>query len=182
MSFLQEVKFGDLLRKRIVTETTYNSGRKVKEDGYLSGLGANHKCSCRDVLSLGEVFERNWVKQKDSMGSETQYLEGLGTYDNLAYNTLIITTQRKRNRFGSYVRMHELDISAGPHGESGKIIRFPEGSTIREVKKTAAEIIVDSYKSSKWYFYLRDASDGEGCSKCAKSESILFDETWGVEA
>lgn len=29
MSFLQEVKFGDLLRKRIVTETTYNSGRKV---------------------------------------------------------------------------------------------------------------------------------------------------------
>ena len=179
MSFLQEVKFGDLLRKRIVTETTYNSGRKVKEDGYLSGLGVNHKCSCRDVLSLGEVFERNWVKQKDSMGSETQYLEGLGTYDNLTYNTLIITTQRKKNRFGNYVRIHELDISAGPHGESGKIIRFPEGGTIRDVKKKAAEIIVDSYKSGKWYFYLRDASDGEGCSKCAKSESILFDETWG---
>ena len=114
------------------------------------------------------------------MGSETQYLEGLGTYDNLAYNTLIITTQRKRNRFGNYVRMHELDISAGPHGESGKIIRFPEGSTIRDVKRKAAEIIIDSYKSGKWYFYLRDASDGEGCSKCAKSESILFDEAWGA--
>ena len=138
MSFLKEVKLGDLLRKKIVTETTYNSGRKVKEDGYLSGLGVNHKCSCRDVLSLGEVFERNWVKQKDSMGSETQHLDGLGTYDNLAYNTLIITTQRKRNRFGDYVRMHELDISAGPHGESGKIIRFPEGSTIRDVKRKAA--------------------------------------------
>ena len=89
MSFLKEVKLGDLLRKKIVTETTYNSGRKVKEDGYLSGLGVNHKCSCRDVLSLGDVFERNWVKQKDSMGSETQYLEGLGTYDNLPYSTLL---------------------------------------------------------------------------------------------
>ena len=30
----------------------------------------------------------------------------------------------------------------------------------------------------KWYFYLRDASNGDGCSKCAKSESILFDEAW----
>lgn len=180
MNFLKEVKLGDLLRKKIVTETTYNSGRKVKEDGYLSGLGINHKCSCRDVLSLDEVFERNWVKQKDSMGSETQHLDGLGTYDNLAYNTLIITTQRKRNRFGDYVRMHELDISAGPHGESGKIIRFPEGSTIRDVKRKAAEIIIESYKSGKWYFHLRDASNGDGCSKCAKSESILFDEAWGA--
>ena len=180
MNFLQQAKLENLLRKRIVTETIYNSGRMVKEDGYLSGLGINHKCSCRDVLSLGEVFERNWVKQKDSMGSETQHLEGLGTYDNLTYNTLIITTQRKRNKFGDYVRIHELDISAGPHGESGKIIRFPDGSTIREVKKKAAQIIVDAYKEGDWYFYLRDASNGEGCSKCAKSESILYDETWGM--
>ena len=173
MSFLQEVKFGDLLRKRIVTETTYNSGRKVKEDGYLSGLGANHKCSCRDVLSLGEVFERNWVKQKDSMGSETQYLEGFGTYDNLAYNTLIITTQRKRNRFGSYVRMHELDISAGPHGEHGKLIKFPERTHLLDVKKKAAEIIINAYKHGDWYFHLRDASNGEGCRECAVTEKIL---------
>lgn len=180
MKFGKQVQITGLLKRKVTTETTYKNGRIVREDGYLSELACNHKCSCRDVLSLGEVFERNWVKQKDSMGSETQHLDGLGTYDNLAYNTLIITTQRKRNRFGDYVRMHELDISAGPHGESGKIIRFPEGSTIRDVKRKAAEIIIESYKSGKWYFYLRDASDGEGCSKCAKSESILFDEAWGV--
>ena len=113
MKFGKQVQITGLLKRRVTTETTYNSGRKVKEDGYLSGLGVNHKCSCRDVLSLGDVFDRNWVKQKDSMGSETQYLEGLGTYDNLAYNTLIITTQRKRNRFGNYVRIHERYIVTG---------------------------------------------------------------------
>ena len=179
MSFLKEVKLGDLLQKRIVTETTYNSGRKVKEDGYLSGLGVNHKCSCRDVLSLGEVFELNWIKQKDSVGSEILFLECFGTYDNLAYNTVIITTQRTRNKFSNYVRIHELDISAGPHGECGKLVRFPEGSTIKDVKKKAAEIIINAYMNGDWYLHLRDASDGEGCSECAKSEHILHGEQWG---
>ena len=125
------------------------------------------------MLTLGDAFERNWVKQKDSMGSETQYLEGLGTYDNFCYNTVIITSQKIKNRLGATRIIHELDISAGPHGEHGKLIKFPEGTHILEVKKKAAEIIINAYKNGDWYFHLRDASNGEGCRECAVTEKIL---------
>ena len=173
MKFGKQVQITGLLKRKVTTETTYKNGRIVREDGYLSELACNHKCLCRDVLSLGEVFEREWIKTTSSVNDEMQFLEGLGTYDNLAYNTVIITSQKIKNRLGATRIIHELDISAGPHGESGKIIRFPEGSTIRDVKRKAAEIIIESYKSGKWYFYLRDASDGEGCRECAVTEKIL---------
>ena len=137
MKFGKQVQITGLLKRKVTTETTYKNGRIVREDGYLSELACNHKCLCRDVLSLGEVFERNWVKQKDSMGSETQYLEGLGTYDNFCYNTVIITSQKIKNRLGATRIIHELDISAGPHGEHGKLIKFPEGTHILEVKKSS---------------------------------------------
>ena len=173
MKFGKQVQITGLLKRKVTTKTAYKNGRTVKEEGYLSELACNHKCSCRDVLSLGDVFERNWVKQKDSMGSETQYLEGLGTYDNFCYNTVIITSQKIKNRLGATRIIHELDISAGPHGEHGKLIKFPEGTHILEVKKKAAEVIINAYKNGDWYFYLRDASNGEGCNECAVTEKIL---------
>ena len=174
MKFGKQVQITGLLKRKVTTETTYKNGRIVREEGYLSGLGVNHKCSCRDVLSLGEVFEREWIKTTSAVNDEMQFLEGLGTYDNFCYNTVIITSQKVKNRLGAYKRVHELDISAGPHGEHGKLIRFDDGiTTIREVKQKCAEMIVSAYKRGDWYFYLRDASDGEGCSKCAVTEKIL---------
>ena len=41
-----------------------------------------------------------------------------------------------------------------------------EGTHILEVKKKAAEIIINAYKNGDWYFHLRDASNGEGCREC----------------
>lgn len=161
------------IKRKVLTETLYKSGRKSIEDGYLSELGSNHQCSCRDTLKLGDIFNLNWISCKNSVGQDYQYLEGFNTYDNLAYNTIIITSERRKNKFGDFRTFHELDISAGYLGEGGKIIKFNEGVNIRDVKNKCAELIIDAYKKGKWYLTLRDASNGEGCSKCAKKETIL---------
>ena len=173
MKFGKQVQTTGLLKRKVTTETTYKNGRTVKEEGYLSELACNHKCQCRDVLTLGDVFEREWIKTTSSMNDEMQFLDGLGTYDNFCYNTVIITSQKIKNRLGATRIIHELDISAGPHGEHGKLIKFPEGTHILEVKKKAAEVIINAYKNGDWYFYLRDASNGEGCNECAVTEKIL---------
>jgi len=67
----------------------------------------------------------------------------------------------------------EHHLSAGPHGEHGKLIKFPERTHLLDVKKKAAEIIINAYKHGDWYFHLRDASNGEGCRECAVTEKIL---------
>lgn len=173
MKFGKQVRLTGLLKQKVITETLYKNGKIVKEEDYLSELACNHKCSCRDVLTLGDVFEREWIKTTSAVNDEMQFLEGLGTYDNFCYNTVIITSQKIKNRFGQRKVIHELDISAGPHGEHGKLIKFPENTHILEVKKKAAEIILNAYKNGDWYFHLRDASNGEGCANCALVEIIL---------
>lgn len=173
MKFGKQVQIAGLLKRKVTTETAYKNGRIVREDGYLSELACNHKCLCRDVLSLGEVFEREWIKTTSAVNDEMQFLEGLGTYDNFCYNTVIITSQKVKNRLGATRIIHELDISAGPHGEHGKLIKFPERTHLLDVKKKAAEVIINAYKKGDWYFHLRDASNGEGCRECAVTEKIL---------
>ena len=119
MKFGKQVQITGLLKKKVTTETTYKNGRIVREDGYLSELACNHNCLCRDVLSLGDVFEREWIKTTSAVNDEMQFLEGLGTYDNFCYNTVIITSQKVKNRLGATRIIHELDISAGPHFLNG---------------------------------------------------------------
>ena len=62
MKFGKQVQITGLLKRKVTKETTYKNERIVREDGYLSELACNHKCQCRDVLALGDVFEREWIK------------------------------------------------------------------------------------------------------------------------
>lgn len=156
---------------RVIKSKLIFTDREKVESGFEKDIGSLFTCKCRTVLSLGEVFNLQWVKSFTEFGNHRVWsLKGFCTHDNLAYNTVQITSTIKESRSSSSYTSHELLISAGPHGEDGVLITFDPGTRIWNAKEQALEIIRQAYLNNKWHLHTWDITNGDICKGCLIGE------------
>lgn len=158
-------------KREVINVTQHYGNSKNTEAMFITSLGSNWNCACREIVSYGELLNTEWLERRTTFGNRKMwYLQGFDANDNPNYNCVIITYVHGTG--------YELDISAGIHGEDGKTVRYPLGTKLADVKKQALEIIKDAYINEKWYMVKRhpDLIDKHNSGKLCRNDCLVREE------